>query len=423
MEDSMVNLGELVRRAQDGDIGGYEHIVKRFQPSAFSHAFSVLGDIHLAEDAVQDAFVAAYRNLDSLRVPEAFASWFHKLVSTACSRMTRRRTVSTTALEEAESIADTSESPANRLERKQREQAVHIAIQELPDSLRTVTALYYIGGIGQRDIADYLGLTETVVKKRLFDARKKLKEDIMNMARKISDEGMPPDQVSARVIAELVSRPQLLLIKDHPIRQVLDQIKIVLSDYEVIDSREVEEIEIYPSIRKAYYAEIGDTYQLDANHILRSQTTGATFRAIQGRQPPIRLLTAGRVFRTKEDEQHLRVFHEVDGICVTPDASLDELRETLTRLLSAVLGQTEIRWRDCNEYGFIDHGMDADAYVNSMWEPAIGCGMLKSEMLREAGHDSKQVQGYAFGLSLERLALFKFGLKNIHELWRPPYLR
>ena len=423
MEDRMKNLGELVRRAQNGDIGGYEHIVRRFQASAFSHAFSVLGDSHLAEDAVQDAFVEAYRNLGSLRTPEAFASWFYRIVFTACSRMRRRRTVLTSSLEEADRIADPSESPVERLERKQREQTVHLAIQSLPDSLRTVTALYYIGGIGQREIADYLGLPETTVKKRLFNARKKLKEGIVNMARTISEGGMPADQASARVIAELVSRPQPLLIKDHPIRQVLGQINTALPDYEVIDSREVEEKEIYASIREPYSTGTADAYQLDAKHVLRTQTSGATLRAIKGRQPPIRLLTAGRVFRAvQEDERHLKVFHQVDGICVAPDASPDELRETLVRLISVVLGQVETRFRD-EDYGWVNQGMEVDAKVNDKWESVAGCGMLKPEMLREAGHNTKRVQGYAFGLGLERLALLKLGLKSIHELWRPPYLR
>jgi RNA polymerase sigma factor (sigma-70 family) len=423
MEDRMTNLGELVRRAQGGDIGSYEDIVIRFQASAFSQAFSVLGDSHLAEDAVQDAFVEAYRKLGSLRTPEAFASWFHRIVFTACSRMKRRRTVLTSSLEEAEGIADPSESPADRLEREQREQTVHLAIQALPDSLRTVTALYYIGGIGQRRIADYLGLPETTVKKRLFDARKKLKEDITNMAKTISEGRMPADQVSARVIAEVVSRPQPLLIKDHPIRQVLDQIKTVMPDYEVIDSREVEEKEIYASIQEPYSAGTADAYQLDAKHVLRTQTSGATLRAIKGRKPPIRLLTAGRVFRAvQEDDRHLKVFHQLGGICVAPDASAGELRETLKRLISAVLGQVEIRFRD-EDYGWVDQGMEVDAKVNDKWESVGGCGMLKPEMLREAGHNPKRVQGYAFGLGLERLALLKSGLKSIHELWRPPYLQ
>lgn len=145
----MINLGEYVRQAKNGDISSYEQIMKRLQASAFSQAFSILGDSHLAEDAVQDAFVEAYQKLGSLRSPEAFSTWFSRIVFTACNRIRRRRSVRTTSIEKAENLADSSESPAESLEREEREQTVHLAIQALPDNLRMVTALYYIGGIDQ----------------------------------------------------------------------------------------------------------------------------------------------------------------------------------------------------------------------------------------------------------------------------------
>jgi RNA polymerase sigma factor (sigma-70 family) len=421
-DDRKVNVVELVVRAQAGDVGSYEQIVRNFQASAFGHAFYVLGDSYLAEDAVQDAFVEAYQHLGSLRTPEAFASWFGRIVATACDRMTRRKTLLTSSLEEAERLQDFSESPDDRIEREQQEREVHLAIQALPESLRIVTALYYIGGIRQQEVARYLGLSEVTVKKRLFDARKKLKEGIMSMAKRISEGAMPAERVSARVIAELVGRPQPLLVKDHPIRRLLDEIINALPGYELIESPEVEGREMYASIQEPYWRG-AQAYQLDAKHTLRTQTTGATLRAIKGRQTPIRLLTAGRVFRAvREDELHLKVFHQADGICVAQDASLVELKETLKRLLSAVLGQVEIRFRD-HDLGFLYQGMDVTASIGDKWESIAGCGLLRPDMLGEAGHDPKQVEGFAFGLGLERLAVLKFGLRSVDELWRPPYVQ
>ncbi len=426
MENDLINLGECVRRARNGDVSSYEQIVKRFQAFAFSQAFSILGDSHLAEDAVQEAFLETYLKLGSLRTPEAFTTWFRRIVFTACSRITRRILIKPISLEgverEAEAIADPDENPAEQLERKDREQTVHLAVQNLPDNLRMVTALYYIGGIEQNGIADYLGLSETTVKKRLFDARKKLKEDITNMAKKIADNKMPAEQISARVIAELVSRPQPLLISEHPIHRIVGQIKMVLSDYEMIESSEVEENVIYPSIQKSYFYP-ANTYQLDAKHILRTQTSGATLRAIKGRQTPICLLTAGRVFRSeKEDDRHMKVFNQLDGIRVAADASPVQLQETIQKLISVVLGSVDIRFRK-EDWGWIDEGTEVEVKVNDKWVSVAGCGMLKSETLREAGHNPDQVKGYAFGLGLERMAMLKLGLKSVQELWRPPYVR
>jgi phenylalanyl-tRNA synthetase alpha chain len=70
--------------------------------------------------------------------------------------------------------------------------------------------------------------------------------------------------------------------------------------------------------------------------------------------------------------------------------------------------------------------MEFDAKSNDRWSADIGgCGMLKSDMLREAGHNPEKVHGYAFGLGLERLAMSKFGLslKSVHALWWSPYLQ
>ena len=419
----MITIRELIIKAQAGDLGSYEEIVRRFQASAFSHAFSVLADSRWAEDAVQDAFVEAYRNLGSLRVPEAFASWFQKVVFTSSSRIARRKTVPISSIKDAEKVEQTGDDPYEHLERKERDRMVHVAIQSLPDSLRMVTALYFIGGMQQREVGEYLGLSETAVKKRLFNARQKLKEYIMNMTKNISDERMPAEQISARVIAELVSRPQLLLIKDHPISIIVDRIKAALPEYEVIESREIEEKEIYPSIRKPYFSGSINGYHLDDESMLRTHTSGATLRAIQGRQPPIRLLTAGRVYRAnQEDEQHLKVFHQLDGICVAGNASLKELRETLNKLFSQMLGSVGIRYREI-DYGWVNQGMEVDVKINDKWRDVAGCGILKPEMLRDAGHDPGQVRGYAYGLGLERLAQLKLGLKSMQELWCSPYLQ
>ena len=109
-ETLLRNISELVSRAQAGDLASYEEIVRRFQASAFSRAFSILGDSHLAEDAVQDAFVEAYRNLGSLLAPEAFPSWFQRILLTACNRITRKRTLPASSLDPKREITTADRS-------------------------------------------------------------------------------------------------------------------------------------------------------------------------------------------------------------------------------------------------------------------------------------------------------------------------
>src|SRR2546423_12652194 len=104
------DVGELIARAtaaraaQFDKVQAFGEVVRRFQDLAFACAYAVLGDFHLAEDAAQEAFFAAWRNLDQLRQPEAFPGWFKRIVLTQCNRMTRGKSLPTVALELAETV-------------------------------------------------------------------------------------------------------------------------------------------------------------------------------------------------------------------------------------------------------------------------------------------------------------------------------
>ena len=91
----MEELVRLVRRAQTGDGAAYDRIVRRFQDRAVGYAYSVLGDWHGAEDAAQDAFLQAFRDLPALREAAAFPAWLRRLIFKHCDRRTRRRQVQT----------------------------------------------------------------------------------------------------------------------------------------------------------------------------------------------------------------------------------------------------------------------------------------------------------------------------------------
>ncbi len=102
----MEQIRELVVRAanaavRDERIDAFGELVERFRDMACGYAYSVLGDFHLAEDAAQDAFVVAYRNLQQLRYPEAFPGWFRRIVSSACGQISRRKGVPVVKIEAA----------------------------------------------------------------------------------------------------------------------------------------------------------------------------------------------------------------------------------------------------------------------------------------------------------------------------------
>ena len=108
----MDELRPLVERAQKGDLEAYGEIVRRFQDMAYGYAYSILGDFHLAQDAAQEAFVQAYRDLSALRLPAAFPGWLRKIVFKHCDRLTRRRLLRTVPLEAAANVRSVDLSPA-----------------------------------------------------------------------------------------------------------------------------------------------------------------------------------------------------------------------------------------------------------------------------------------------------------------------
>jgi RNA polymerase sigma factor (sigma-70 family) len=172
----------------------FGEIVRRFQDLAFACAFSVLGDFHLAEDAAQEAFLAAWRNLDQLRTPEAFPGWLKRVVLTQCNRLTRGKQVETVALDALDGLAvlpAAGSDPCAAYEDKERSGRVLAAIQSLPEHERIATALFYIGDYSQHEIAAFLEVPVTTIKKRLFSARHRLRERTMDMVRETLYERRP----------------------------------------------------------------------------------------------------------------------------------------------------------------------------------------------------------------------------------------
>lgn len=174
-------LALLVKRAQDGDAEAYDQIVRRFQDMAVGYATSLLGDFDLAQDAAQDAFVQAYQDLPTLHAPVAFAGWFRKIVFKHCDRATRKKRLRAVPLEAIAGVAAPEAGPAERIQRRELQEAVHQAIQVLSPEQQAVVTLFYLGEHTYGDIAHFLGVPVTTVKSRLHVARGRLKEGMTTM--------------------------------------------------------------------------------------------------------------------------------------------------------------------------------------------------------------------------------------------------
>jgi RNA polymerase sigma factor (sigma-70 family) len=165
----------LVRAAQTGDNFAFAELVCSYQDIAVAYAASILRDYHLAEDAAQEAFVEAYKELPSLREPAAFAAWFRTIIFKHCDRLTRRKRHRVTDLDAALEVVSPVLSPQETLELHEIKTSVWKAIATLSETERVVVLLYYMGEHSHAVIAEFLNVTTNAVKTRLYAARKHLR--------------------------------------------------------------------------------------------------------------------------------------------------------------------------------------------------------------------------------------------------------
>lgn len=177
----MPELKTIVERAQAGEIEAYSLLVRQFQDMAVGYSYSILGNFALAEDAAQEAFLAAYRLLPQLREAAAFPGWFRRIVYKQCDRLIRKKQLHTVALDQAAVLAAPEPDPARIVEQREIQAQVRQAIQQLPLPEREAVSLFYIGQHSHKEIAAFLELPLTTVKSRLHSARQRLRERMTMM--------------------------------------------------------------------------------------------------------------------------------------------------------------------------------------------------------------------------------------------------
>lgn len=173
-------LRDWVAAAQGGDKEAFSEVVKRCQDMAYGIAYAMLGDTGLAQDAAQEAFIAAYLNLAALREPAAFPGWFRRVVIKHSDRERRSRRPSQ-MLDESGELAATLPDPVRVLEASESKSEIHKAIAELPATQRQIITLFYLRDYSQKEIQQFLELPVSMIKKHLFTARKKLKGRLETM--------------------------------------------------------------------------------------------------------------------------------------------------------------------------------------------------------------------------------------------------
>src|SRR5262245_13747697 len=174
----MNDTTNLVLAAQRGDLEAFGQVVGRFQRMAYAVAYAMLSDVHLAEDAAQEAFIEAYLCLPKLREPAAFPGWFRRIVVKRSDRLVRGKSCATVPIEAVGDVPSDALDLAAQAEARELRRQLHTAIEALPESDRQLVMLFYLAGYAQAQIAATLELPAAVVKKRLFRARQRLRTQL-----------------------------------------------------------------------------------------------------------------------------------------------------------------------------------------------------------------------------------------------------
>jgi len=208
--------------------------------------------------------------------------------------------------------------------------------------------------------------------------------------------------------------------KLHPITQTIQEISDIFTrlGFETVDGREIE-TEFYnftalnipldhPS-RDAF-----DTFYTESGHLLRSQTSTVQVRVMEKRKPPIRIIAPGRVYRPDAvDASHSFMFHQIEGLMVDARTTFSDLKGVLHLFLRKLLGpDIKMRFRP-HFFPFTEPSVEIDVSWGKGWLELLGAGQVDPAVFEAVGYNPKKVQGFAFGLGVERIAMLKYGIKDI----------
>lgn len=243
-------------------------------------------------------------------------------------------------------------------------------------------------------------------------------------------------QLAKEVIDVTIPGKRKVMGSRHPLSIVLDEIKDVFigMGYEIAEGPEVE-LDYYNfealNIPKNHPArDVQDTFYINDNMVLRTQTSPVQIRVMEKKQPPIRIICPGRVYRSDAvDATHSPIFHQVEGLVVDKGVTMGDLIGTLRVFARSLFGEkTDIRLRP-HHFPFTEPSAEVDVSCwtcggkgcrickNEGWIEILGAGMVHPRVLEVCGIDPEVYSGFAFGLGVERTAMGRFNIDDLRLLY------
>ena len=161
-----------------------------------------------------------------------------------------------------------------------------------------------------------------------------------------------------------------------------------------------------------------DTFYFGDGTLLRTHTSGVQVRTMETQQPPIRIICPGRVYRCDSDQTHSPMFHQIEGLLVDDNISFADLKGILHNFLNVFFERDlQVRFRP-SYFPFTEPSIEVDiGYLGKdgeqKWLEVLGCGMVHPKVFEHSGIDTEKYTGFAFGMGVERLAMLRYGVKDL----------
>ncbi|WP_163930919.1 phenylalanine--tRNA ligase subunit alpha [Paraferrimonas sp. SM1919] len=160
-----------------------------------------------------------------------------------------------------------------------------------------------------------------------------------------------------------------------------------------------------------------DTFYFNPKVMLRTQTSGVQIRTMEVEQPPLRIISPGRVYRNDYDQTHTPMFHQVEGLMVDKNVNFTELKGVLHDFLRNFFEEDlEVRFRP-SYFPFTEPSAEVDVKGKNGWLEVLGCGMVHPNVLRSVGIDPEVYSGFAFGMGVERLTMLRYGVNDLRAFF------
>jgi phenylalanyl-tRNA synthetase alpha chain len=228
----------------------------------------------------------------------------------------------------------------------------------------------------------------------------------------------------------------------HPVSQVFDEVAEIFSDmgFSIAEGPDIESDDLnftklnippeHPARQehdtfymKGSAKESGREGENAPVMVLRTHTSPVQIRTMMAQKPPIRIIAPGRVYRMDSDATHTPMFHQVEALVIDETTHLGHLKWTLEEFCKAFFEVDEVRMRfRASHFPFTEPSMEVDIDAAAIgrpgkWLEILGSGMVHPNVIRNCGLDPDKYQGFAFGMGLDRIAMLKYGIPDLRDMF------